>query len=383
MKKRFNIASIAHKRLWSLLEFVGNKETDIDGYLLKKIHAPKLDPIKKKKLSYPESLFPMQNAPLEWWYFTGHLRGKREEKYGFEFCIFKLHPEIIRLGFLPLYLLKKAPFLISHIAITDKSKNIFTTKQDSGLVHNNKINYDRLELGINRSFLKLDKDFKIKNELMDLKLKPVKKWIKHFDEGFQLTHKHPETRSYYTSFTRLNVNGKIKINNKSQNVSGEAWFDHQKCNMIKKSTLIGWDWFSLMFNDGTELMFYEVKDKKGFDHARLGGTYIDKDSKKVDIKPKEISIKVLDHWRSSKTGIVYPSEWNIQIKKLNLNLGVVPYVKNQEIDSLFNTGTTYWEGAAKVTGIKKNKKVEGEGYVELVGYDHRLVQKILRETVVE
>jgi hypothetical protein len=40
------------------------------------MRAPKLDQIKKKKLLFPGILLPVENVPVEWWYFTGHLQSK-------------------------------------------------------------------------------------------------------------------------------------------------------------------------------------------------------------------------------------------------------------------------------------------------------------------
>ena len=49
-------------------------------------------------------------APVEWWYFTGHLFTDAGDRYGFEFVVFKAHQGGIT-GY------------ASHFAITDRSGN--------------------------------------------------------------------------------------------------------------------------------------------------------------------------------------------------------------------------------------------------------------------
>lgn len=381
--KKSDARIISRKRLWKILEYIGEKGSKIDDYLLKKLNAPNLDQIKKRKLTYPKDLFPIKNAPLEWWYFTGHLKDNKNKKFGFEFCFFKVHPKIIRLIFIPLYFFRKKPYLILHSTITDKNNSRFYVKQDSGLIHNDRIKYEELDLKLKDNTIKFNKKFHIKGDLIDLELTPKKKLIKHFDDGFQITHKKSKSRAYYLSFTRLNAKGTINIEGKKYPVGGEAWFDHQKCNIIKNKSLQGWDWFSIMLDDGTELMFYIIRDKRGLNHENLGGTYIKKNSEIIKLKPNQIKISPIGKWESPNTGIIYPSNWEVNIPKLKIRLKVFPIVKNQEVDSIMSAGTSYWEGACNVEGTKNGKKVSGKSYVELVGYDNRIIQKIVKESIVE
>jgi len=48
-----------------------------------------------------------------------------------------------------------------------------------------------------------------------------------------------------------------------------------------------------------------------------------------------------------------------------LDLAVVPRVADQEL----RTVVRYWEGAVSVRGVSGDEPVEGDGYVELTGYD--------------
>jgi predicted secreted hydrolase len=382
MFKRLAVSRIIKKRD-SLIDWAEKKEVKVYKKLLSRSKT-KLDPIKKKKLTFPETLYPLKNVPLEWWYFTGHLEDtKKKKRFGFEYCMFKFNPLALRVGPLPLSVFRKKPFLSFHCAITDKNNKNFAIFQDSGMIHHQDINYEKLNLSLENSTLNLqEKKFSItsksKDICLNLNLVPLKKLVKHYGDGYTVMYSPPESRTYYLTFSRLKTLGKIKFKNRNYPVSGLSWFDHQKLNLPKRSSLRGWDWFSIMLNDNTELMFFILRNKKGLTHKFMGGTYINKNSKTIDLSPQDVKVEVLSNWKSSQTGVVYPSGWNLKVSRLKLNLTIQPEVKNQEITRMLSTPINYWEGACSVVGNKAGKKVKGQSYVELVGYDRRLFTKILQ-----
>lgn len=386
--------SIMYKRLqhfgFHLLDQLENKELKWYNQIVKK-NPVKLDLIKKKPLSVPQALFPLKNVPLEWWYFTGHLEEKAKknkinklpQKFGYEFCFFKFHPQALRLGPIPVSLLRKEPFLVFHFALTDKTNSNFHFEQEAGVIHPQKIDYNKINLQLNHSFLKFNKNFilKTKNKIgeLELKLSPLKKIVKHFDHGYIEMYPHPSSRTYYLTYPRLKTEGLLKYNHKEYLVSGLSWFDHQKVNLPHKTTLLGWDWFSLILDDKTELMLFLLRTKKGWAQQSMGGTYIKSNSQTINLSPGDFSVKVLSHWTSPQNKIIYPSEWEVQIPKLKLKLKVLPAVKDQELSR--TVPISYWEGACDVFGTKDNKPITGLSYVELVGYDRRLITEILKKNL--
>jgi predicted secreted hydrolase len=364
----------------SVLDFLEKEEVKVYEKISKHSKT-KLNSIRKKVLDYPRAIYPGKNIPLEWWYFTGHLQNKTK-KYGYEFCIFKFHPQALRVGIIPLSFLRKKPFLALHFALTDKTNKKFKVFQDSGLIHHQDFKYDDIDLKLNNCSLQLKNDkFKIRTKSdfaeLELNLDPLKKIIKHFDKGYTVMYSPPQHRTYYLAFTRLKSNGKLKIGKTKSNVSGLSWFDHQKLNLPKRSSLRGWDWFSIMLNDKTELMFFVLRNKQGVTNKFMGGSYIDKNSKKINLSPTDILIEQISSWTSKKTKVTYPSGWNIEVPRLKISLNISPVVKNQEITRMFTTPMNYWEGACDVKGTKRNKKVKGQSYVELVGYDQKFFTKVL------
>lgn len=372
--------SLARNKISHFIDFFQDLEVSTWKKILNKIHTEKINSLKKIKIKTPEIIIPWPKVALEWWYFTGHLASKKSD-FGFEFCFFKFHPQCLRFGFIPLSFIRSKPYLVLHSSITDKNKNKFYFGQNTGLINKDQIDYSKLNLKLDKASLKFDKKFFIKNKQMDLKLTPLKKFVKHYKTGYKLMYEHPKHKTYYVTIPRLKVKGKIKAGEKNYPVDGEAWFDHQKCNLPQKTSLIGWDWFSILFDDNTELMFFILRNKRGIVKNKMGGSFITKDSKVINLLQKEVKLKHLDVWKSPKTGITYPSKWEMKIPKLDLDIKISPCIKNQEVNCLKTNPSSYWEGACNVKGFKGKKKITGKSYTELVGYDTRIIAEIIKKSI--
>jgi len=171
------------------------------------------------------------------------------------------------------------------------------------------------------------------------------------------------------------------LDNKTYPVNGLSWFDHQKMNNPYRSSLKGWDWFSIMFSDNTELMIFLLKTQKGLIINNLGGTYINQHSQLTHLKSPDIHLKNLSSWTSPRTKITYPQQWRLKIPKLKINVIITPTLSNQELGKNNLTPLAYWEGSCTVQGKKNNKPITGQSYVELVGYDQRLSTRLFQAII--
>ena len=79
---------------------------------------------------------------------------------------------------------------------------------------------------------------------------------------------------------------------------------------------------------------------------------------------EDIEVRVIDQWQSPSTDTVYPVAWQVTVPDEAINLYVVPAVMQQELDLTVR----YWEGAVFVAGQSGARDIEGQGYLELVGY---------------
>tara|TARA_B100000745_G_C19789408_1_gene259094 strand:- start:52 stop:504 length:453 start_codon:yes stop_codon:yes gene_type:complete len=128
---------------------------------------------------------------------------------------------------------------------------------------------------------------------------------------------------------------------------------------------IGWDWFSLQLNDGSELMLYLLREHSGkIDFSR--GTWISKLGTTRYLKPGEWTLEVQANWHSSKSKSFYPFGWIIHLPSENLKMEIVPELADQENRSHLLQNLNYWEGAVSIQNQRGEKL--GRGYVELTGY---------------
>ena len=127
----------------------------------------------------------------------------------------------------------------------------------------------------------------------------------------------------------------------------------------------GLDWFSLQFEDGSELMLYALRRRDGSIDPASSGTLVQADGSIRHLARSEIEFRPGRTWTSPKTKGRYPLEWAIRLPSLDLALQIVPQQDAQEMAlGLIN----YWEGAIRVTGTRGAVPLRGTGYLELTGY---------------
>jgi predicted secreted hydrolase len=197
--------------------------------------------------------------------------------------------------------------------------------------------------------------YRLKNENVDLELTSIKKPLLEGGNGYiNLNHK----KTYYYSLTNLKTKGKIKIKNKWIDINGKSWMDRQWAN--ESFSEDKWVWFSIQLNNKTEMVCFIYGDKEI-------KTYLASisypDNKQEHFKEFEI-IPLGMEWTSPKTKAVYPLKWRIKAPSRDIDLEVVPLIKEQEM--LFGS-INYWEGPIKINGLFNHKKVKGVGFMELVG----------------
>jgi predicted secreted hydrolase len=201
---------------------------------------------------------------------------------------------------------------------------------------------------------------------IDLTLTDEMGIILHGENGYSRKGENVTNASYYYSQPRLRAEGLVQVNDVQHPVSGLAWKDHEFSSSALDENQIGWDWFSLQFEDGSALMLFQLRERDGGISASSSGTFITRDGNPEPVQNTDFEIAVLDQWRSPHTHGLYPSAWSIQLNKSDCLLEVHPWMADQELN--FPT-VTYWEGAVHFEGICDNRVLaRGNGYVELTGY---------------
>ncbi|MBU0491117.1 MAG: carotenoid 1,2-hydratase [Chloroflexi bacterium] len=184
------------------------------------------------------------------------------------------------------------------------------------------------------------------------------------DSGYSQKGPDPGNASYYVSQTRLETVGTVQVGDAAYPVTGLSWMDHEFSTSALAPDQVGWDWFALQLDNGSELMVYQVRRADGQVDPFSSGTFITADGRTRRLARDEFSIAVGGTWRSPRSGATYPARWTVTVPALDLTLDVEPYLADQEL----NVSYAYWEGAVRLRGQRAGAVVNGSGYVELTGY---------------
>jgi predicted secreted hydrolase len=301
---------------------------------------------------------------IEWWYWNGHLEGEDGNQYAFMDCLFQAKPKEVKLPFF------KMPFnkaYFSHSIISDlKKQKAYPTVDYLSLISSDSfkrpllfVDYVNADIfdGYTVSSMKEIEPFKyhLRAKNLDLILTATKKPLLENSTGY---FNFGSRSTYYYSLTNLKTEGIIRINNQEIKVKGKSWMDHQWADVAYAKD--EWNWFSIQLDNNVELVCFELEgDKNKSTYA--GISYADG---KSEYFREVIFTPIGKKWISVKTKAAYPLAWTIEIPEKKIKLQVEPLIKNQEI--IFGT-INYWEGPLAVSGVFAGKKVEGRGFLELVG----------------
>lgn len=317
---------------------------------------------------------------LEWWYYTGNLRTGRGARYGFQLTFFRT--QISPPGHEKAWPPGKSAWRTNQVyighaasAALDKARFYQEEKIARGAVGLAGVEPDkegtRVFLGSWSATMAPGKHrLKAAAERfgLDLLLSPAKPPVLHGIRGYSQKGERPTSASCYYSLTRLATSGTLNIDGESVRVRGWAWMDHEFSSAPLEENLTGWDWFSIQLEDETELMIYLLRKE---DHGYSGassGTFIERSGKSYHLDPKDFQVEVLNHWKSERSGALYPSRWRIRVFSKGLDLSMAPNMADQELITERTSRVTYWEGSVSVKGRHDEKPVEGVGYVEMTGY---------------
>jgi predicted secreted hydrolase len=211
---------------------------------------------------------------------------------------------------------------------------------------------------------------------VDLTLVSQKPPVIHGENGVSRKGEGRGHASHYYSLTRLKTNGTLTLRGKTVEVTGLSWMDHEFGSTQLSSGQVGWDWFSLQFDDGTELMVYIIRRDDGRPDDYSAGTLVGNDGRILRLRQQDFTIAVLDRWTSPRTKGVYPMKWRLTAPTLGIDVTVSPAFPDQELNTARSTQVIYWEGTVRAEGTVSGRPVNAKGYVELTGYAGPFRQKL-------
>jgi predicted secreted hydrolase len=291
--------------------------------------------------------------PVEWWYFSGHLRGTdaagHVHCYGFEYVTFQL------LGMAPV------PVYVGDFAVTDLTRGTFhyAAKEDIYSVPTTKNGFSLHTGGWTmvgadgRDVLRAA----IPGYTMDLQLRSSEPPVLEGTDGV-VSLGLIGTSKYY-SWTSLLTTGTMRDHGVAVKLTGLSWMDHQWGTMDITGSG-GWDWFSVQLSNGQQYMLYFIRNSRG----RIVDSFGNHVSSAGQVTHLgAMSERATGSWHSPATSITYGSGWQLTVPGGHLD--IKPDVRNQELDLKATQGNSYWEGDVSVEGQVDGAPVAGVGYTEL------------------
>ena len=306
----------------------------------------------------------------EWWYVTGNLKDAQNHRYGYQVTLFRIAltpqpPESLSHW-------ATNQVWMAHVALTDVDANRHLHDQRLsrgalGLAGQSEQPFrvwleDWQILGTGQGDFPWTLTVQAEQFGLNLKLLPTKPVVLQGNSGLSQKSDEPGNASYYYSFTRLQTEGEIQNGDQHISVSGWSWLDREWSTSALGANQIGWDWFSLQFQDQHELMFYRLRQQNGATDHHSAGKWILPDGQTQTLTADDVTLHPLRYWTSA-SGRRYPISWELVIPRFQQRFIVEALVDDQEME----TGIYYWEGAVKIASADTGKLL-GYGYLEMTGY---------------
>jgi len=309
---------------------------------------------------FPRDHFNHPDFQTEWWYYTGNLRDTQGRRFGFELTFFR---QGIDRSKEPAAMWDVRDAWLAHLALSDLDGGKFLHTErlnrsgpglagsslDQARVWNGNWNVQWDLRGNTQLMQAIDPRFSF-----TLNLRPLKPPVIHGLNGVSQKAEGAGHASHYVSFTRLETRGTVVLQGRTFTVEGFSWMDHEFFTHQLDAAQSGWDWFSLQFDDGTELMLFRLRRKDGTADPYSAGTYIDARGQSTRLGRDTFSVTPGKLWNR------YPVEWTVRVPSLGIDAELTTPLPQQELES---KQSRYWEGAVEIGGTRR-----GSGYVEMTGY---------------
>jgi predicted secreted hydrolase len=292
----------------------------------------------------PRDHFGHPDASIEWWYFTAVVHDPAGTPYSVFFTLFSSKGTLV-----PVAQVRnlKTGALIGHseqLALGSVSSSSLDVKAGGARI--------RYRSGSNLwSFSVSSPGFAV-----SMRQHPEKPYTLNGGAG-GLIRQATAGISHYYSATRMSATGTLRVGGTSTTITGESWLDHQWGNYRNDPRAFNWDWFSCRFDDRSELMLYQFRDRAtGRPLAQFrNGTYTPPRGRPIALT----RFQALPGRRAlSAAGRRWPLDWQLRVPALALNEKLRSLLPDQLVRNTIVP--TFWEGAAHAGGSRS-----GTCFVEL------------------
>lgn len=322
------------------------------------------------ELAFPRDHGAHPDFRIEWWYATGWLNLADGRPLGFQSTFFRLRTglgEDNPSAFAPRQL------VLAHAALADPQLGRLRHDQRAARTGFGRAGFATGQTGLwigDWCFEQQGERYRIAAKAADfaytLDLVADAPPLLQGRAGYSVKAPDPRHASYYYSRPQLAASGTVTLAGRQLPVSGRAWLDHEWSSQLLPEAAQGWEWIGINLDDGGALMAFRLRRPDG-SPLWSAATFRPAGGKAQGLAPADVAFEPLRHWRSARTGIVYPVEWRVRLGRRLLQL--LPLIDDQELDARASTGAVYWEGAVRVTEDGRNV---GRGYLEMTGYGGRI-----------
>lgn len=319
---------------------------------------------------------------VEWWYYTGNLKTSDGRRFGYQLTFFR-----VGVDFKPSNPSRWAvrDLFMTHLAVSDIDGRKFR--------HSERIN----RAGIGWAGAQTD-TYRVWNENwearqdpsgrhvlhavgqavgqavdgeeigLELELDEGKRPVFHGRQGVSQKGNEPGNASHYYSLTRMPTRGTLIAGGERLNVEGLSWMDHEFGTSFLEKGQMGWDWFSIQLEDGTDLMLYRFRRDDSSPDCHSSGTLVFPDGSSSPVGFDQFDLAGQRVWNSDLSGAKYPVEWRVRVPGREIDLIIRAAIDDQEMRTAQSTGVNYWEGSIEASGTHRGIPVKGRGYLEMTGY---------------
>ena len=324
-----------------------------------------------RAFSFPEDHGPHPGFRNEWWYFTGNVETAEGRRFGYQVTFFNAALRSSAFADASAGQVAEASswqtqhVWMAHLAVSDienAEHHAFErfSRESPGLAG---ATSTPLHVWLDDWQLTTQSESEWRLQAaeagiaLDLNLASVKAPVLQGVDGLSQKGREAGNASYYYSVTRIATDGMLRIGDEAFTVSGSSWLDREWSTSALDDDQSGWDWFSLQFDDGQELMYYQLRTETGVAHPNSQGNWTDTAARQTLLTPDTVTLTELDTW-TSPSGIAYTTAWSLAYAG-----------RTWRVEALFdeqwmNLTIPYWEGAVDVRD--ENGERIGRGYLEMV-----------------
>jgi len=299
----------------------------------------------------------------EWWYFTLMLSDVTGSEFGAQFTVFRQALQPTPVSANPW---QTNQAYLGHFAITDVAAGEHRAYERYARGHPELAGVRGEPVAITLEGWQLDADddgpgWRLRAEsaddALDVVMTPAKPVVLHGNAG--LSAKGPENASYYYSVTRMSVTGKLRAGGTDHEVSGSAWFDREWSTSVLGEDQVGWDWFALQFDDGRDLMVFQLRRDDGRRDSYDQGLWVAEDGRSQPLRAEDFTLEPTAYWQDAD-GVAWPIQWQLRTAAGTWR------IRAALADQRMATTLVYWEGLIDIYDLADRRV--GRGFMELTGY---------------